>query len=89
MQKTCPRIVSSHLCQIGRVVSNDFMDRNISSTVQSRLYVRATSLAGMAVLVRRTHVPSYRASFSIWSSSMEKAFPFVFRYRRYLCLARI
>jgi len=33
VQKKWPRIVSSHLCQIGRVERSDFIDRNISSTV--------------------------------------------------------
>ena len=61
MQNTWPRIVSSHFCQMGRVVSRDFMERNISSTIQSCLYVSATSLVGRVVFVRSTHMPQVPA----------------------------
>src|ERR1039457_1853794 len=57
-QKTCPRIASSQRWKIGRVSSNDFIDRNTSSTIQSCLYFSATSLVGRSVFVVSTHLPS-------------------------------
>src|SRR3972149_5563809 len=68
---------------MGRVESTDFTDRNRLSTVQSCLYLSATSGAGKAVFVRSTHFPSRRAPPPALARSISKRDPTGFRYRRY------
>ena len=70
------------LVEDGPRLSNDFAERKISSTIQSRLYFNATSAVGRSVLVRNTHLPSYRVSSLIFCSSIAKCWPWVLRYLR-------
>src|ERR1019366_10754985 len=53
-QNTCPRIVSLHLCKIGRVSSSDFIERKTSSTIHNCLYFSATSRGGRSMFVVST-----------------------------------
>src|SRR5712692_10547510 len=67
---------------MGRVSSTDFIERNIASTSQRLLYAKATTFIARFVLVRSTHLPSYRASVVTFAASIVKRVPCVLRKRR-------
>src|SRR5713101_6675383 len=67
---------------MGRVSSTDFIERNIASTSQRLLYAKATTFIARFVLVRSTHLPSYRASAVTFAASIVKRVPCVLRKRR-------
>src|ERR1039458_2399497 len=54
---------------MGRVSITDFISRKVCSTIQSSLYLSATSRALSFVLVVSTQMPSYLASALTFSSS--------------------